>query len=69
MKNPPQQAKPCPCGCSSGVRNYCNDILVDIVRQLIAQNLEAWRNVALLYQNALNESKNFAGGRIFMTIG
>jgi hypothetical protein len=52
---PPQQANQRPRGCSSGVPNNRNDILIDIVEQQLPQGLEAWRNVALLYQNASNE--------------
>jgi hypothetical protein len=39
----------------SGVLNYFNDILIDIVKQQLLQGAEAWRTVALLYQNASNE--------------
>ncbi len=51
---PPQHANQHPRGCSSGVPNYRNDIPIDIVEQQLPQGAEAWRNVALLYQNASN---------------
>ncbi len=51
----PEQANPRPCGRSSGVPNYCNDLIIDIVKQLLPQGIEAWRNVALLYQNTSNK--------------
>jgi hypothetical protein len=51
----PQQANQRPRGHSSGVLNYPNNILIDIVEQQLPQGAEAWRNVALLYQNASNE--------------
>jgi hypothetical protein len=54
---PPQQANQHPRGHSSGVPNYRNDILVNIVEQQLPQGTEAWRNVALLYQNALNRTR------------
>jgi hypothetical protein len=51
----PQQADQRPRGHSSGVLNYCNDILIDIVEQQLPHGAEAWRNIALLYQNVSNE--------------
>jgi hypothetical protein len=51
----PQQANQHPQSRSSGVPNYRNDILIDIVKQQLPQGTDAWRNVALLYQNASNE--------------
>jgi hypothetical protein len=30
--------------------NYKNDILIDIVKRMLPQGLEAWREVALAYQ-------------------
>jgi hypothetical protein len=52
---PLKQANPHPRGCSSGVPNYCNDLLIDIAKQLLPQGIEAWRRVALLFQNTSNE--------------
>ena len=67
-KPSPQQANPCPCGCSFGVLNNPNYTLISIFEQLLPQGLKAWRNIAVLYQNASNESKLCRGGA-FVTIG
>jgi hypothetical protein len=37
-------------GCSGGVPNYKNDILINVVKEYLPQVLEAWRGVALAYQ-------------------
>jgi hypothetical protein len=54
---PPQQANPHSRGWSSGILNYHNNILINIVEQQLSQGLEAWRNAACLYQNASNENE------------
>ena len=55
---PTQQANPRSSrGRSSGTPNYRNDILINIVEQQLPQGLEAWRNVACLYQSAANENE------------
>jgi hypothetical protein len=38
-----------------GVRNYQNNVLIDIVERLLPQGLEGWREVALEYQRESNE--------------
>ena len=42
-------------GRPSGVRNYQNNVLIDIVERLLPQGLEGWREVALEYQRESNE--------------
>jgi len=42
-------------GRPTGVRNYQNSILIDIVERLLPQGLEGWRQVALEYQQETNE--------------
>ncbi len=42
----PKQANARLRGCSSGIPNYCNDLLIDIVKQLLPQGVEAWRRVS-----------------------
>ncbi len=37
-------------GRSGGVPNYKNDILIDIVERHLTRGLEAWREVAVVYQ-------------------
>jgi hypothetical protein len=54
---PKQQANPRSRGRSSGTPNYRNDVLINIVKQQLPQGLEAWRNVACLYQNASKENE------------
>ena len=54
---PTQQVNPRSRGQSSGTPNYRNDILINIVEQQLPQGLEAWRNVACLYQNAAKEKE------------
>ena len=54
---PKQQANPRSRGRSSGTPNYRNDVLINIVEQQLPQGLEAWRNVACLYQNASKENE------------
>ena len=54
---PTQQANPRSRGRSSGIPNYCSDILINIVKEQLPQGLEAWRNVACLYQSASNENE------------
>ena len=54
---PTQQVNPRSPGRSSGTPNYPNGILINIVEQQLPQGLEAWRNVACLYQNASNENE------------
>ena len=39
-----------------GVRNYQNNVLIDIVERLLPQGLEGWREVALEYQRESNEA-------------
>ena len=34
-------------GCSGGVPNYRNDILINVVEEYLPQGLEAWRGVAM----------------------
>jgi hypothetical protein len=43
-------------GCTGGVPNYQNDILISIVKQYLPQGLEAWREVALVYQRESMEA-------------
>ena len=38
-----------------GVRNYQNNVLIDIVERLLPQGLEGWREVAFEYQRESNE--------------
>jgi hypothetical protein len=58
QEDPPlQQANPSSCGQSSGIPNYRNGILINIVKQQLPQGREAWMNVACLYQNASNENE------------
>ena len=57
---PTQQANPRSrgrSGRSSGIPNYRNGILINIVEEQLPQGLEAWRNVATLYQSAANEKE------------
>ncbi len=61
---PTQQVNPRSRGRSSGTANYRNDILINIVEQQLPQGLEAWRNVASLYQNASNENELHRGDDI-----
>ncbi len=56
-------------GCSEGVPNYKNDILINVVEEYLPQVLEAWRRVALAYQRVSMESTLRRGGRTFGTIG
>ena len=35
---------------AGGVPNYRNDIIINIVEEYLPQGLEAWRGVALVYQ-------------------
>jgi hypothetical protein len=37
-------------GCAGGIPNYRNNILISIIEQYLPQGLEAWREVALVYQ-------------------
>ena len=46
-----------PLNATSESPNYRNDILINIVEQQLPQGLEAWRNVACLYQTAANENE------------
>ena len=39
-----------------GAVNYPNTLLIDIVEQLLPQGLEGWREVAVEYQQGLNEA-------------
>jgi len=41
------QARVCHVGCSVGVPNYRNDILINVVEEYLPQGLEAWRGVAM----------------------
>jgi len=43
-------------GCSGGVPNYRNNILINVVEEYLPQGLEAWRGVALPYQQESMES-------------
>ncbi len=43
-------------GRSGGVPNYRNDILIYVVEEYLPQGLEAWRGVALVYQQESMES-------------
>jgi hypothetical protein len=43
-------------GRAGGVPNYQNDILISIVEQYLPQGLEAWREVALVYQRESMEA-------------
>ncbi len=43
-------------GRAGGVPNYRNDILSSIVKQYLPQGLEAWREVALVYQRESMEA-------------
>ncbi len=61
---PLQQANPRIRGRSSGVPNYHNDILIDIVEQQLPQGLEAWRKVDLAYQMASKEVELCRGENI-----
>jgi hypothetical protein len=37
-------------GCSGGVPNYRNDILINVVEKYLPQGLEAWRGVTMASQ-------------------
>ena len=49
------QGRVAPKGRVVGIPNYKNDILIDIVERLLPQSLEAWREVADVYQREFNE--------------
>ena len=49
------QGRAGPKGRVAGIPNYKNDILIDIVERLLPQGLEAWREVAAVYQRESNE--------------
>lgn len=41
----------------TGVNNYRNDILIDMIESIKPSGAEAWKQVAVLYQNAANEAE------------
>lgn len=41
----------------TGVKNYRNDILIDMIESIKPSGAEAWKQVAVLYQNATNEAE------------
>ena len=43
-------------GCSGGVPNYRNNILINVVEEYLPQGLEAWRGVTLAYRQESMES-------------
>jgi len=41
---------------TSGVSNYKNSVLVEVVQELLPNGAEAWKNVAIIYKNRSNEA-------------